>query len=942
MAVRVPPLAGESAEEYEVSRWLVVLALLFVLAACAQPNQETIHLQARTIRLTEGVGPDLVAQLERSEKPRVHALVQLRTKPDADSRDRLQELGVDLLFHVQPRVWVASLDTRLDPNAPVLLAEIRWMGAFQARDKIGPGLRSGRYADWAVEEDGRIRVSIEFFADVPLQEAEALVAAYSDRVERWAVPYGWYAIVPRSAIEPLAGRDEVKRIEQGPVPFQPFIDYTRPAIQADAAHNLDLSSGSPVYRGASGVGVQVGIWDTGIDGTHEDFLNHDAGGAITGSRIVVARAPFADHGTWVAGVLGASGFRSGPCGLGDYSRRGVAPEIELLAYTPFRDFGPATPLVADAIRTHGMDVSNHSYLQGYNGLYTGVVRSMDRMVRGAMDWDGAPIPPRPAVWAAGNNGRFAAYSTVEGYFSVEAPAKNTIAVGATFAGITLYPDHLVGLSSLGPTWDGRIKPDLVAPGDSVKSTRPSTNCYTLGHSGTSISAPAVAGTIALVLQDYARTYDVDLDVAPPLPSTVKAALIQSAKDLVHDTADIHDWLNPDTGAEVLYYAGPDYATGYGLIDALAATGLVRQRNLVEGTLTAPAEIVTYSRLVPPGLDRLQFTLAWDDEVDEDSFGVETDPRLVNDLELRLVEPGTGILHRPWVLPPLTPAATPGDVDPIAPAEILPAAPGDDHLNNVEQVTVNSPSAGLWTVQVSVAPTSPGLLAEPQPFSIAGDFHQRFHFTDWGEDPGAIYRVEGGAPVELFRATSGHIYHIAFADDGTLYISNSNADDIVSLAPGGTTVEPVFTHTTFSRDIALDEDNRLHFSEATGATADGTIYRLDGGSAVPVYTVRLADVGGYWAGDFTFDPSGALYISTGNRIGGKVYRIDDPAASSPPVEVYSLSGEAITGIAFDRDGGLFFTNWDEDQGYIWRLDLADSSRGRVHSFNGRRIWDVAFR
>ena len=210
----------------------------------------------------------------------------------------------------------------------------------------------------------------------------------------------------------------------------------------DAAQNLDLSGAQPVYHGASGAGVQVGIWDTGVDGTHEDFLNHDAGGAVTDSRIIVPRAPFFDHGTWVAGVFGASGFRSGPCGLGDHTRRGVAPEVELLAYSPFRDFGPTTPLVGSAIVTHGMDVSNHSYLQGYNGRYNGVVRSMDRMVRGTEDWGGTPIPPRPMVWAAGNNGVFPEYNAVEGYFSVEAPAKNPIAVGATIAWNPAIPDHL--------------------------------------------------------------------------------------------------------------------------------------------------------------------------------------------------------------------------------------------------------------------------------------------------------------------------------------------------------------------------------------------------------------------------------------------------------------------------------------------------------------------
>jgi hypothetical protein len=74
-----------------------------------------------------------------------------------------------------------------------------------------------------------------------------------------------------------------------------------------------------------------------------------------------------------------------------------------------------------------------------------------------------------------------------------------------------------------------------------------------------------------------------------------------------------------------------------------------------------------------------------------------------------------------VLDPLTPAVIIGDPDPITPADITQAHRGEDHLNNVEQITVKTPAPGKWIVRVTVAPGSTGLFERPQPYSIAGDF-----------------------------------------------------------------------------------------------------------------------------------------------------------------------------------------------------------------------------
>lgn len=928
-----------------------VLAFFTITALTTLPACQTVPAPADVVPLKSRVlvirkaeiNPEFLAALNITDLPRLHAFVQLHRQPDAEVQRALETKGLRLLFHVAPRVWVCSVAKAFPSEDATVRRHVRWLSEIKPVDKVAPELRDGRFYDWAREQDGRLRLSVEFFSDIPHGEAETIAKRYSAEIQPWATGNGWYLLAPGEAIQSLSTYDQVKWIDQGPLPLLPLNNFTRSAIRAEETQQLELGTGSPVYRGLTGAGVRVGVWDTGMDATHEDFRTHDAAGTVTGSRIFTGGSSSDPHGTAVAGVIGASGYRSAPCGTLPYLFRGMAPEVEFLAWFPHPRWGPSLINFAESINTLSMDVSNHSYVQETDGRYLSTAQQMDQLVRGSATSGGSTIPPRPMVWAAANNGRTSVYSSVEGYFSVEASAKNPITVGATIAGVAGALHHLADFSSLGPTWDGRIKPDVVAPGYTVRTTRAGTNCYTLGESGTSVAAPAVTGTLALMLQQYARTYGVNLDSAPPLPSTLKAVLVQTATDLADTASDLHDWVNPDTGADVRYHAGPDYATGYGLVNAQAAVGLVKEKKLVENTLAARDEVDNHAFRVAPGMDRIQFTLAWDDEAYEGIYAPDTASRLVNDLEFSLIAPD-GTEHLPWVLAPLTPAATLGNPDPVSSADITAATRGRDHRNNIEQVTVIGPVSGLWTARVQLATGSPGTLARPQAYSLAGDFDSRIYFADWRESPGSVHEIRDGAPRALHTATDGPIYHSAFGMDGTLYYSNANDTAVYRLRPGGTP-EVFHRHTTYVRDIGVDPTTGwLYFSEASGARTDGLVHRYDPVMRrfVPFYRVRLSDVRGFWSGDFAFDGSGRLFLASGNRIGGRLYRVDSPMTGSTPVEVYSLPSEAIAGIAFNRRGELFFTNWDSTHGNIHRLSLADGRRDLVNSFPNRRIWDVSFR
>jgi hypothetical protein len=111
------------------------------------------------------------------------------------------------------------------------------------------------------------------------------------------------------------------------------------------------------------------------------------------------------------------------------------------------------------------------------------------------------------------------------------------------------------------------------------------------------------------------------------------------------------------------------------------------------------DVVEFPFHVPGGLisiPRLTIVIAWDDP----DAAPNAQPALVNDIDLILIDPNLQEL-RPWVLDPALPS--------------LPAVRGVDSLNNVENVSVDSPAAGQWIARVTGANVPEG----PQLVSIVG-------------------------------------------------------------------------------------------------------------------------------------------------------------------------------------------------------------------------------
>ncbi len=381
--------------------------------------------------------------------------------------------------------------------------------------------------------------------------------------------------------------------------------------------------------------------------------------------------------------MAGDGTRSAVYGGSPLQWRGVATEVDIASYDWPNDVTDMDTENAHAISNFDIVVSSNSWSWGlcpdyceYFAEYDDWSQNYDRLVRGSQ---GKKLT---VVFAAGNDGDCSdcssylpdfPYGTIPGPGST---SKNTICVGSNDAD----DDDLSYYSSRGPTLDGRLKPDVVAPGCKSYAgitTTYTNNNYSSTSCGTSFSCPAVSGCVVLTQEDY-----IDRFGGEAWPSTVKALLIQGAEDQG----------NP----------GPDFEFGYGRVNVQNTIDIVRADNgssdLIKEETLSPSETWEYDVVVTPGGD-LKVTLVWDDfEGDYAAGGT----MLVNDLDLELEAPGGGI-YRPWVLNPSNPSVN--------------ATTGVDHLNNVEQVQVASAAAGTWTIRV----TATVMPEADQDFSIVTNF-----------------------------------------------------------------------------------------------------------------------------------------------------------------------------------------------------------------------------
>lgn len=571
--------------------------------------------------------------------------------------------------------------------------------------------------------------------------------------------------------------------------------------------------------GLDGTGVVVGHWDGG-----EVDENHPD---LAGRVVNLDNDEISSHATHTAGTILGSG-------LGDPDARGHAPGATLIART-YNGNAPAERRATKHTRYHQHD--NHSW-----GQNPDTVSNFGTYNQTGYEFD---VDARDlfllAVKSAGNNGRESEViieNTGFDSLSPDSTGKNTLVVGAS------NDRGALGVfSSRGPTEDGRLKPDLCAVGVAVRSTAPGGGYRTT--QGTSMSAPGVSGMLALLSQLYTREYGRRW-----APDLTRGIMIHTARDV--------------------WNRGPDFRYGWGLANAQAAADLILRdveaegRHLVRGAVRE-GEVAEWPMQVPQGLETLKVTMTW-----LDAFANAPAQRLLlHDLDLELVAPG-GETFRPWTLD----AANPLD---------LAVRDSGNTVDNVEQVLVDAPVAGTWTVRVAgTSVTDPQLSV--QGFVVVADapLERWVHRSIAEFGPTAPRTIPDGDEAGLSVP-------FEFADVGTvtslrLHLEiehNARGNLRIELAaPGGESVVLETEDTSERRDIyAIYPDTRSY---------DGDVAELFGKPSFGTWIVKITDTA---SGDIGSIRALALELDTNGQVNEPpvaALSADDPVVSEQTGTLYGAT------------------------------------------------------
>ncbi len=515
---------------------LLALAPWICRTECGKAPPREICLAGRTFAPESGSFPKKFAQ-SPSARGTIPCIVVASRPVSRQVRMRAEALGARVAGSVPENALLVEVDdaalARIAGD-PLFDAAVE----FMPRDKM-PGSLMKADVD-------SLGIRVVPMAAQDMERIASFVSASGGRVMTDAPGAGGAvsAVVSRSLVDALAARGDVWRIE--PLPH--------PRLMNDVAVNPGLMNvrGAWEIHGLTGEGQVISTSDSGIDTgdvatLHPDFFGRIA--LLTNSVPAASLADYEGHGTHTAGSIVGTGSCS------DGRIKGVAPGARLYAtgIVLYSDLHVLTNLtwetfsaLFDPAGDSSARIHSASWTVDYYGAYSSHDAEIDRYV-----WNSPCFLP---VIAAGNDRGDRAVN-------IPASAKNVVAVGATeslrsgeslpYVGsradnasqVADYATYPAWGSSRGPTTDGRIKPDLCAPGTYILSTFSSVTGrgdlgYGLGgessryayNCGTSMACPLVAGAAALVRQWLVERRGMER----PSAALVKAVLLGGAHDMVDD------------------------------------------------------------------------------------------------------------------------------------------------------------------------------------------------------------------------------------------------------------------------------------------------------------------------------------------------------------------------------------------------------------------------
>lgn len=471
--------------------------------------------------------------------------------------------------------------------------------------------------------------------------------------------------------------------------------------KAKALYINQLWAGGIAGLSLSGDGQTVGYWDRNQPRlTHQEF----------GTRVTfedVEAGSNDGHATQMVGTILANGT--------DSLARGIANKAEVEAYNWKNDIAEMAQAAANELTisahpySESAGWSSTSTVCGNDPIWTWYSLESENSTKAyqfgyydsqAQLWDSVAYmaPNYLIVKAAGNvrgkgpvsqpvkhwkvdnslncyqdstsvreiNGGLNGYESLNG----ASVSKNVLVVGSVESSSESFENvntiSAKDYSGFGPTDDGRIKPDIVAPTDFFTTSSASDASYS-NSEGTSASSAFVAGSVALLREHYQNLFTDTLSSA-----SIRALLAHTAEDLGN--------------------IGPDYKTGWGLIKPeraarfISSTKVNPNISLLKDTVLTNGGSIQFN-YTNNSSTPLKLTIAWTDPKGSIPISGDdpTNKILVNDIDARLQSPSAET-HLPWKLSRNNPEND--------------AIKADNEVDNIEQVFIESPEIGVYSVQIS--------------------------------------------------------------------------------------------------------------------------------------------------------------------------------------------------------------------------------------------------
>lgn len=653
-------------------------------------------------------------------------IVQYATQGIEPYRDVLRQLGVEIHLFLAWHSNVVEMDAR---TAAIVAALpfVRWVGPFHPAYKLDEKLMAEMLA--APDPTRPVRVNILTTRRGALGQEPVVqrIAGLRGSVDATGPTFFMSATVSLQDVLGIARDDNVQWIDH----------WSPPEDDMDIARDFHGADYVETVGNYTGQGVRVEVMDGGCDTIHPDLQNFTLHGTNTPSA----------HGTCTSGIVCGTGLNNGQA-------RGVMPDSHLVIADYNSVQGGSrynhTAQLQDVGLSYKTVLQSNSWGNTRTTAYTSISQEMDLIL-----FDHDRISILQSQSNAGNQDS-----------RPQAWAKNIISIGGVrhYNTLSTSDDAWSFGASIGPAADGRIKPDLASFYDATLCTdQVGSNGYTStdyysSFGGTSGATPIVAGHLGLLYQMWSDglfgnpTSGSTVFDNRPHNTTMKALLINTASQWSfsgtgHDLTRVHQG-----------WGYPDLQKAYdGRLDMFIVD---------ESDVLAPFGSTTHTLTVQAGAPELKVTMIYNDPPGTTSSTLHR----INDLDVKVTAPGGAVY---W-----------GN-NGLLGSQYSTSGGSSNTVDNVENVFIQNPAAGTWTVEV-----------------IAASINQDGHTETGAVDADYALVVSGATsgpaipPVAEFSATplSGDVpLNVAFTDLSTGTISSWSW----TFGDGGTSssANPNHTYTT---------------------------------------------------------------------------------------------------------------------------------------------------